>query len=101
MDKPIEIGLCKGCNRRFRLDGGVCRGCLEGPNRGRKWADMSYRVRNDREFALTVYNSIKNNRGKKLFELMYGVPPGAICTSNGAILYLVTDEERVAAVMEA
>jgi len=106
--EPLQIGPCKGCGRSrdsdgfpLRLDDGVCKGCLESKGRGRKWAEMSHRCRTDGAFALTVYNSIQNDTGRKLFELMYGVPLGAIRTSAGAVLHLVTDEERVSAVMEA
>jgi hypothetical protein len=111
MEKPIEIGRCKGCDRRARLDDGVCSDCLQGRGRGRKWAEISHRVRTDKEFALTCYNAVKANSGNKparevvqscsLFELMYGLPPGAVRPGDRPRLYAVTEEEAVCMVMEA
>jgi len=104
MNKLTEIGRCKGCDRRSRLDAGVCPECLNSPKRGRKWAEMSHRCRKDPAFALACYNAIKQVSGKKIFEIMYGLPPGAVPPGRPA-LRLVRDEAeeevRVALVMEA
>jgi len=103
MNKLAEIGSCKGCDRRSRLDGGVCHECLNSPRRGRKWAEMSHRCRTDPAFALACYNAVKTVSGKKIFEIMYGLPPSAIPPGR-PILSVVTDEreeEWVALVLEA
>ncbi len=99
----MEIGRCRGCDRPSRLEDGVCKGCLTSPRRGRKWAEMSHRCRTDKSYALACYNACKTADGKKLFEIMYGLPAGAVPTGR-AQLRLVrdeADEARVAMVMEA
>jgi hypothetical protein len=65
-----QIGRCIGCDRSGRLEDGVCHACLT--RRGRKWAEMSNRCRTDPEFALSVYESLKTDRGRELFLAMYG-----------------------------
>ena len=85
--KVTAIGSCKGCTRRAILDDGVCTECLTGPRRGRKWAMMSERVRNNPEFAQTVYNGIENDKGRGVFIRMYGLPDG--CTPPSPELSLV------------
>ena len=72
MEKIKTIGLCIGCNRRAILDEEVCYGCLTGRNRGRKWAMMMHKCRENPEYAQTVYDSIKNDQGKKLFVMLFG-----------------------------
>ena len=68
----IEIGRCIGCDQRARLDAGVCRGCLDHPKRGRRWAEMAHRVRAEPEFAAAVYFRIATERGRMLFLRMFG-----------------------------
>ena len=85
MGTVTQIGYCKGCAKGLRqLDDDVCDECLSHPKRGRKWAEMSYRIRNDPAFALEAYNNIglekpeNETAGKLLFIRMYGLPPGGI-----------------------
>jgi hypothetical protein len=105
MNDVVRIGKCIGCNRSAQVDDGVCKVCLEHPLRGgrqvianghpviidgepvtvgRKWAEMSDRIRNDLAFALTAFNEIGVRKpenelaGKLLFIRMYGVPVGAV-----------------------
>ena len=86
----IQIGHCKGCDKFTRLDGediftevaskhifGICQDCLIHPKRGRKWADMSHRIRTDPNFALGVYLQIRTAGGRKIFVGNYGLPVGA------------------------
>lgn len=68
----IEIGRCKGCDQRARLDRGVCKGCLVSPRRGRRWAEISHRCRTDPEFARSVYLRIESASGRAIFRAMYG-----------------------------
>jgi hypothetical protein len=65
-----QIGRCIGCDRPSRLDDGVCGACLT--QRGRRWAEMSYRCRTEPEFALAVYTRIKTDRGREMFLTVYG-----------------------------
>ncbi len=65
-----RIGRCIGCDRAARLDDGVCGPCL--CLRGRWWAEMSNRCRTDLAFARAVYWSIRDERGRRIFVLMYG-----------------------------
>ena len=105
MNKVTEIGRCKGCDRRGRLESGVCQECLTSPKRGRKWAEMSHRCRTEPAFALACYNAIKLSSGKKLFEIMYGLPPGAVPTGKPTLRVVggdeFSEEEQVALVLEA
>ncbi len=85
MSGITQIGRCIGCAKGPRkLDKGVCEGCLNHPKRGRKWAEMSNRIRTDATFALQAYNSIgaekpeRETAGKLLFIRMYGLPAGAV-----------------------
>lgn len=71
--KLTEIGRCIGCNRPGILDNGVCQDCLNSPNRGRKWAELAHKCRVDPTYAQTIYDSIKTDRGRKLFVLMFGI----------------------------
>lgn len=83
-----------------QLDDGVCYSCLNGKGRGRKWAEMSHRVRTDKEFALMCYNAIKSSnktfkeisRSCALFELFYGLPPGATRPGDRPKLYVMPTE---------
>jgi hypothetical protein len=75
--KISQIGRCRGCDRAKQLDEGVCRECLDAPNRGRKWAEMSYRCRTEPDFALAVFLKIQSERGREIFVKSYGLPPGA------------------------
>lgn len=93
MGSVTEIGSCIGCNRRFRLSDGVCQECVS--HRGRKWAEDSHRVRTDPVFALKVYRAIKNDSGRKIFEVMYGLPEGA------KPCLVANDMDRVTLVMGA
>jgi hypothetical protein len=58
---------------------------LSHPLRGRKWAEFSYRIRTDPQFALESFNAIGTTKpereitGKMIFIRMYGLPPGAVC----------------------
>jgi hypothetical protein len=70
MNNVVQIGRCMGCDRRARLDDGVCEACLT--RYGRRWAEMSHRCRTDPEFALAVYLHIKSERGRRLFLWAYG-----------------------------
>ena len=70
MSNVVQIGRCIGCDRRARLDDGVCEACLT--RRGRRWAEMSHRCRTDPEFALAVYSQIKTDSGRALFLSVYG-----------------------------
>jgi hypothetical protein len=92
---PENVGQCIGCERTAELDGGVCQGCLHGKNRGRKWAEMSARVRKDRDFAIRCYRSIPNEQGRKIFEMMYGDP------FRNPPVRVAENEACVASVMEA
>ena len=81
-----EIGRCKGCYKGpQRLDDGACDNCLTDPKRGRKWVEMSHRLRTDPAFALESFNKIgirkpeREIAGKLLFIRMYGLPAGAVC----------------------
>jgi predicted amidophosphoribosyltransferase len=75
MEKPpTQIGRCKGCNKHTILDDGVCPECLNGPNRGRKWAELAYKCRQDPAYAKKVYSSINTESGRKLFIMMFGTP---------------------------
>lgn len=74
MGEIFTIGRCLGCDRMRRLDDGVCTACLEGPHRGRRWAEMSHRCRTDRAFAREVFERIETRSGRALFALMYGDP---------------------------
>lgn len=69
----VSIGRCKGCDRGRRLNDGVCEECLA-PPRGRRWAEDAHRCRTDKKYALIVYGKIKSERGRKLFEAMFGNP---------------------------
>ena len=73
----VQIGKCTGCERLRKLDDGVCDECLTNPHRGRKWAAMAFRVRQDPKFAATVYGMIRTDAGKKVFVQEFGVPDGA------------------------
>ncbi len=66
----VQIGLCFGCDKRARLDDGVCLECLS--VRGRRWAELSHRCRTEPEFAARVLSQIVNERGRALFLRMYG-----------------------------
>ena len=84
MNSITRIGKCKGCEKSPTLvDDGVCNDCLTHPKRGRKWAEMSERIRNDSHFALQAFNAIGQTKpenelaGKLLFIKMYGAPIGA------------------------
>src|SRR5512135_1324678 len=86
MSGITEIGRCIGCDKGpRRLDRGVCLECLEHPKRGRKWAEMARRIRNEPDFALRSFNEIGVQRperelaGKLLFIRMFGLPRGAVC----------------------
>lgn len=70
----VHIGRCIGCDAMGRLDDGVCEPCLAHPKRGRRWAELSYRVRTDPEIARLVYERIPSVRGRELFRRMYGGP---------------------------
>lgn len=69
------IGKCIGCDRLSILNDGVCYDCLTSPSRGRKWAEIAHKCRIDPTYSQTIYNSIKSDRGKKLFILMFGIKP--------------------------
>lgn len=68
----IEIGRCIGCDQRARLDAGVCRACLDHPNRGRRWAEIAQRIRRDPAFAAEVHSRIATEGGRKIFFDMFG-----------------------------
>jgi hypothetical protein len=85
MGDVTEIGKCIGCDKGpRRIDGGVCPECLGHPKRGRKWAEMSHRIRTEPEFALISFNEIGVRKpayeitGKTLFIRDYGFPEGAV-----------------------
>lgn len=71
-----QIGSCKGCDKRSRLDDGVCAVCLEDPARGRAWAVRAHRCRTDPAFAASTYRLIGSDRGKAVFIKMFGLPSG-------------------------
>jgi hypothetical protein len=73
-EDPIQIGYCKGCDRFLKLNSGVCDDCLTGPHRGREWANMMHKCRCNSKYAKVIYNSIKTDRGRRLFVLMFGIP---------------------------
>ncbi len=68
----VCVGRCIGCDVMARLDEGVCEACLHDPKRGRRWAEMSHRVRTDLDFARYVYARIPSASGRALFRRMYG-----------------------------
>jgi len=84
MSEVTAIGRCKGCDQARRLDDGVCNECLSHPKRGRKWAEMSHRIRTEPNFALKSFNEIGVRKpaheitGKTLFIRDYGFPEGAV-----------------------
>jgi hypothetical protein len=55
-----------------RLDERVCIAFLQGPRRGRAWAETSHRCRTDPAFAREVYAKIATERGRALFKMLYG-----------------------------
>lgn len=88
MNDVTAIGRCKGCDKARRLDDGVCSECLSHPKRGRKWAEMSHRIRTEPDFALRSFNEIGVRKpaheitGKTLFIRDYGFPQGAVPSSE-------------------
>jgi len=92
MNTISHIGKCKGCNKSSSLDDGVCTGCLKHPKRGRRWAEMSDRIRRDPSFMLKAFNEIGVQKpenelaGKMLFIRMYGVPTGAVLSLELRVL---------------
>jgi len=70
----VHVGRCVGCDVMARLDEGVCNACLTHPKRGRRWAEISQRVRTEPELARIVHSRIPSQLGRELFRRMYGGP---------------------------
>lgn len=82
MNSTPSIGQCIGCGRSARLHDGVCRSCLVSPTRGRKWAELMSRCRQDPQFARVVYNGIQSETGKRMFTLLCNLSGGRDLNSN-------------------
>ena len=74
MTVPTRIGRCRVCLRSRKVEGysGICHGCIT--NHGRRWCLMAVRVREDPRLRATVRAEIRTDRGKKLFDAMFGTP---------------------------
>jgi hypothetical protein len=70
----IQIGRCYGCNKFTRLDDNVCNYCLSNPRRGRKWAEVAGKIRNNKIYALAFFNAIKIEENKQVFIEEFGDP---------------------------
>ena len=75
-ERVHRICQCIGCGH-VAIDDDVCLSCLRSPRRGRRWAKLSQRVRDDPVFALAVFRRIESARGRDLFLRAYGLPLGA------------------------
>lgn len=72
MTSPAIIGRCRACLARPRvLDPsiGVCTECLS--RRGRRWAALCIRAREDEAFRASVRTYL-DPRARKLFDAMFG-----------------------------
>lgn len=72
------IGKCKGCTKMSVLDNGVCKECLNDPDRGRDWANAMNRARTSPEFAMKVWKSLDNDYARERFIKFFGLPKGVV-----------------------
>lgn len=73
MTAPARIGRCRVClrsPRRVEEHSGICHDCVA--THGRRWCLMVVRVRKDPALRATVRAEIQTERGRKLFDAMFG-----------------------------
>lgn len=75
MTAPTRIGRCRVCTRsprRVEKHSRICHACIA--SHGRRWCLMVVRVREDPRLRATVRAEISTDRGRKLFDAMFGPP---------------------------
>lgn len=73
MRKPTRIGACRVClrsPRRVEEHSRICHACIA--VHGRRWCLMVVQVREDPRLRATVRAEISTERGRNLFDAMFG-----------------------------
>lgn len=68
----VNIGKCSGCNKFGKLNQGGCKTCIESPNRGYKWIELTKKIRTDKQFAKKCYSRLPASEQERFLQT-YGL----------------------------